>query len=54
MHVNYESKIVSVKDGLPKFKDMPEDFGGTGTILPEWIFQFYISNSEFSASFFSV
>ena len=35
MHVNYESKTVSVKDGLPKFKDMPEDFGGSGTILPE-------------------
>jgi len=35
MHINYESKTVSVKDGLPKFKDMPEDFGGSGTILPE-------------------
>ena len=44
MHVNYESKTVSVKDGLPKFKDMPEDFGGSGTILAEWIFQFYRSN----------
>ena len=35
MHINYESKTVSVKDGLPKFKDMPEDLGGSGTILPE-------------------
>ena len=35
IHVNYESKIVSVKDGLPKFKDLPEEFHGTGEILPE-------------------
>ena len=35
IHINYESKMVSVKDGLPKFKDMPEDFGGSGTLLPD-------------------
>jgi len=35
MHVNYESKTVSVKDGLPKFKYMPEDFVGSGIIIPE-------------------
>ena len=40
MHIHYESKTVSVKDGLPKFKDMPEDLGGSGTILPEWIYSF--------------
>ena len=35
IHVNYESKTVSVYDGLPKFKDLPEEFHGSGEILPE-------------------
>ncbi len=35
LHVFYESKTVSVKDGLPKFKDMPADFGGSGETLPD-------------------
>jgi len=35
IHVYYESKTVSVKDGLPKFKDLPEEFNGSGEILPE-------------------
>lgn len=35
VHVNYESKMVSVKDGLPKFKDFPAEFGGSGETLPE-------------------
>ena len=35
IHVNYESKSVSVKDGLPKFKDLPKEFNGSGEILPE-------------------
>ena len=30
-----DSKTVSVKDGLPKFKDMPEEFGGSGATMPE-------------------
>ncbi len=30
LHVHYESKMVSVKDGLPKFKDLPSEFGGSG------------------------
>ena len=34
-HINYENTILSIKDGLPKFKDFPEDFGGTGTLLTE-------------------
>jgi len=24
-----------MKDGLPKFKDFPSDFGGSGETLPE-------------------
>ena len=35
LHVFYASKTVSVKDGLPKFKDMPTEFGGSGETLPE-------------------
>lgn len=35
MHVNYGEKMISIKDGLPKFKDLPKDFGGSGETLPE-------------------
>ena len=35
LHAHYESKTVSVKDGLPKFKDLPKEMGGSGTLLPE-------------------
>ena len=35
VHVHYESKMVSVKDGLPKFKDLPAEFGGSGETLPD-------------------
>ena len=35
LHVHYGNKMVSVKDGLPKFKDLPTDFGGSGEMLPE-------------------
>ena len=35
IHVNYGSKSVSVKDGLPKFKDLPVEFNGSGEIIPE-------------------
>ena len=35
LHVFYAEKVVSVKDGLPKMKDMPAEFGGSGETLPE-------------------
>lgn len=35
VHVNYGEKVMSVRDGLPKFKDFPKDFGGSGEMLPE-------------------
>ncbi len=35
LHVFYSEAKVQVKDGLPKFKDMPADFGGSGEMLPE-------------------
>ncbi len=35
MHVFYASKTISMKDGLPKFQDMPAEQGGSGEMLPE-------------------
>ena len=35
MHVHYGEKVMSVRDGLPKFADMPAAFGGSGKELPE-------------------
>jgi hypothetical protein len=35
LHVNYAEKVLTVKDGLPKFKDFPKEFGGSGEMLPE-------------------
>ena len=35
MHVFYGEKMVSVKDGLPKLKDVPAEMGGSGETLPE-------------------
>ena len=35
LHVNYGEKVLAVRDGLPKFKDFPADFGGSGEMLPE-------------------
>ncbi len=35
VHVNYGEKVLSVRDGLPKFKDFPKEFGGSGELLPE-------------------
>lgn len=35
MHVFYSESVLSIKDGLPKFKYFPADMGGTGETLPE-------------------
>ena len=35
IHVHYGEKVMPVRDGLPKFKDMPGDFGGSGVQLAE-------------------
>ncbi len=35
VHVFYANKTISVKDGLPKFKDMPAEFGGSGETLSD-------------------
>lgn len=35
LHVHYQETVLRVPDGLPKMKDMPADFGGSGETLPE-------------------
>ena len=35
LHVNYGEKVLSIKDGLPKMKDLPAEMGGSGQTLPE-------------------
>lgn len=35
VHANYESTVLPMHDGLPKFKDFPEDLGGSGETIAE-------------------
>ena len=35
LHVHYGEKVLTVRDGLPKFKDFPKDFGGSDESVPE-------------------
>mgnify|MGYP006195834375 FL=1 len=35
VHIHYGEKVLALHDGLPKFKDVPEPFGGSGVQLPE-------------------
>jgi hypothetical protein len=35
LHVHYGESVLSIKDGLPKQKDMPAEMGGSGTLLAE-------------------
>ena len=35
IHLNYENAIMPMQDGLPKFKDMPADLGGSGDMIDE-------------------
>jgi hypothetical protein len=34
-HVHYQESVYPMKDNLPKFKDLPEEAGGTGQLLAE-------------------
>ena len=34
-HVHYQETAHRMKDGLPKFKDLPEEAGGTGKQIVE-------------------
>lgn len=35
VHVNYAETVLPMKDGLPKFKDFPGEFGGSGEMAAE-------------------
>jgi hypothetical protein len=35
LHVHYGEKVLAMRDGLPKYADMPKDFGGSGTTLAD-------------------
>ncbi len=35
VHVNYAESVLPMRDGLPKLKDFPAEFGGSGEIIPE-------------------
>ena len=35
LHVHYGEKVLAMRDGLPKYRDLPKDFGGSGETLPE-------------------
>ncbi len=34
-HVNYSETVLPMKDGLPKLKDFPAEFGGSGEMIAE-------------------
>jgi len=35
LHVNYGETVLPIRDGLPKYKDMPKEMGGSGALLDE-------------------
>ncbi|HVZ27063.1 MAG TPA: GFA family protein [Rhizomicrobium sp.] len=35
VHVNYAETVLPMKDGLPKLKDFPKEFGGSGETMAE-------------------
>lgn len=35
VHVNYAETVLPMRDGLPKLKDFPAEFGGSGVAIPE-------------------
>ena len=35
VHVNYGETVLRIKDGLPKLRDFPAEFGGSGEMVPE-------------------
>lgn len=35
VHVNYAETVLPIRDGLPKLKDFPAEFGGSGEVLAE-------------------
>jgi hypothetical protein len=35
VHVNYAETVLRMKDGLPKLRDFPKEFGGSGEAMAE-------------------
>ena len=35
VHVNYSETVLRMKDGLPKLRDFPKEFGGSGEMVAE-------------------
>jgi len=35
VHLNYEEKVLPIRDGLPKLRDFPKEIGGSGETMPE-------------------
>ena len=35
VHVNYAEAVLPMRDGLPKLKDFPSEFGGSGVMVNE-------------------
>lgn len=35
VHVNYAETVLPLRDGLPKLKDFPKEFGGSGETIAE-------------------
>ena len=35
VHINYAETVLPMRDGLPKLKDFPAEFGGSGQMVPE-------------------
>ena len=35
VHVHYQESVLTIRDGLPKQKDVPKEMGGSGQLLAE-------------------
>jgi hypothetical protein len=35
VHINYAETVLPIRDGLPKLKDFPAEFGGSGAVIAE-------------------
>lgn len=35
LHVNYAETVLPMRDGLPKLRDFPAAFGGSGEVMAE-------------------
>ena len=35
LHVNYAETVLPIRDGLPKLRDFPAEFGGSGELIQE-------------------